>query len=159
MYLYGGHGAVINDENGTHVFAYDSDESDFANSRYIVVQDHDYQALIKYALQFASVRNGVVEGQYQIFGEHNKPSGTYTGNGSATRRTVDTGAINGSLLYVVGNNGSALVTASGAICISTGGTVTYLKQSEAKFLSGVLTLATTNSILNANGQNMSYHAK
>ena len=87
--------------------------------------------------------------EYNIFGEHNKPSGSYTGNGSATRRTIETGGI-GKVLAIYSANGSAIVTPHGAIFFYSS-TVTSLGSSSIAFKNGVLSLATSNTIVNQNG--------
>lgn len=60
---------------------------------------------------------------YALFGEHNKPTGTYTGNQDEyntppynTTRTISVGGI-GILLVVQSNQGTAFVTPQGALCI------------------------------------------
>lgn len=45
---------------------------------------------------------------YMVHGEHNKPSGSYTGNGSATKRTIQTGAI-GNWVGINGTYGTMAV--------------------------------------------------
>ena len=91
---------------------------------------------------------------YKIFGEHNKPSASYTGNGSATSRTIDTGGI-GSIISLWSANGVCIVTPSGAFC-KTGATVSALGDGECKFENGVLTIASKSSFVNANGANYIY---
>lgn len=89
--------------------------------------------------------------RYNIFGEHNKPYGSYTGNGSATTRTIDIGGI-GELLCIRGNGATALVTDSGAVLFTQSGTtITKLVGSEIKFENGILTIATNNTGLNKSG--------
>ncbi len=78
----------------------------------------------------------------------NKPTGTYTGNGSATERTINVGGI-GDVLYVKNANNFAIVSTSGAIVANDSG-VTRLSKEEAFFANGVLTLKTTNNALNGN---------
>lgn len=99
----------------------------------------------------------VVEGSgkvYNILHTGNKPSGSYTGNGSAASRTIDTGGI-GNVCVVFGYGGFAIVTMHGGI-IRTAAGVIGLSQSEAAFANGVLTLATTNDVLNRNGSTADY---
>ena len=82
----------------------------------------------------------------------NKPTGTYTGNGSATARTIATGGI-GSCVMVrkSGERGIfAIVTESGY----------YAKDGsngeDAYFASGVLTIASTSNAFNTNGATYYY---
>lgn len=109
---------------------------------------HDYQSL-----QYRCMVEGV-QTMYNIFGEHNKPSGSYTGNGSATERIINVGGI-GNYLFMYSAYGFALATPRGIIVSNDTGIV-RLKESEGRFASGVLTLATTNTIINSNGVSVAY---
>lgn len=93
----------------------------------------------------------------KVFGEHNKPIGTYSGNGSATSRevTIATGGI-GTALVITSSGGMAIVTAEGAIVTNaTATTVTSLTASAINYnpTTGILTLATNNAVVNASGTN------
>lgn len=100
-------------------------------------------------------RTGETPKSYKLYGEHNKPSGTYTGNGSATSRTVNVGGIGNALLITTNYGDMAIVTKSGALIMKTG-TVSGLSSTSAKFVDGVLTLATTETALNANSRGYTY---
>lgn len=89
--------------------------------------------------------NGVFK-KYALFGEHTKTTGTYKGNGSATARTIDTKSV-GSTVMINSGNGFAFVTPRGALCVS-GTNVTSITSSAAKFVDGILTLASTENTLN-----------
>lgn len=91
-----------------------------------------------------------------IYGDHNKPGGTYTGNGDATSRTIDIGG-KGALLVITSDIGTALVTARGAICHErTGTAVTGVVSWEVEFQNGKLKITTTNTLLNKNQQKYYY---
>lgn len=102
---------------------------------------------------------------YNMFGENNKPIGSYTGNGSSTQRTIVVENIlesRGLLLYAYKNNNayaSALVLQTGAILINSTGTVSGVPFAQARWSygsgKGNLVLATTNACLNENG--ITYH--
>ena len=79
----------------------------------------------------------------------NKPSGSYTGNGDATSRTINTSGI-GSVVQIWGNGTSVLITEDGGRKKSST-TLSGLSYYECTFKSGVLTLATTDTSLNASG--------
>lgn len=84
-----------------------------------------------------------------------KPTGSYTGDGSNTARTITTGGI-GFALAVYSANGSAIILPSGAICIN-GGIVSGVDWGEVNYGSnGVLTLKTTSAFLNQNGIRYDY---
>lgn len=88
----------------------------------------------------------------RIFGEHNKPSGTYSGNGGS--QTIDTGGIGDVILVQLTGSGGgfAIVTKSGAIGkLNSNNSVFALADTEAKFIGGVLTLNSSNYALNRSG--------
>ena len=85
---------------------------------------------------------------YTVLHTGNKPSGTYTGNGSATSRTISVDGI-GDWIAIKSNNGIAILSNNGVS--STGSAVAAIPYSAAHFTSGTLTLATTDALLNANG--------
>jgi len=90
----------------------------------------------------------------EIFGEHNKPTGSYTGNGSATKRTINIGGI-GSTLVIEANPYMGIVTAAGAI-VSNGSTVKALSKDKMSFINGALTMVTNDSYVNQSGGTYSY---
>lgn len=72
----------------------------------------------------------------------NKPSGTYTGNGDATSRTIATGGI-GKCLYIQGNDSMCFVGAYGGIMMDLASDgVKRLHYNEIHFENGVLTITT-----------------
>ena len=94
---------------------------------------------------------------YDFLHTGNKPTGTYTGNGSATARTINTGGI-GRGMIVTGDGYYSLVTPSGAIYAyyGTNDSVKSLKMEECKYVEGVLTITTTNAAFNTNGVQYTY---
>lgn len=141
--------------NGTHsvqIKKRNTTGSD-ANYRRIILYDSSGQNNLQNALQISDCVNGS-EKWYNILHTGNKPSGSYTGNGSATSRTIETGGI-GSVCAVFGYGGFAIVTLHGGIIRTTAGII-GLSQTEAVFANGVLTLATTNDVLNRNGSTAYY---
>lgn len=86
---------------------------------------------------------------YNILHTGNKPSGSYTGNGSATARTIDTGGI-GNTVMITSARGMAVVT-NGNCITSAGANVNGVSYSETHFVSGALYLATANTLLNESG--------
>lgn len=81
----------------------------------------------------------------------NKPSGTYTGNGSSASRTISTGGIGRMLLvYPEGSNEFVIVTPQGAIR-KTSSTLAGLKADYAYYVNGELHLATSGNGLNDSG--------
>lgn len=93
---------------------------------------------------------------YSLFGEHNKPSGSYTGNGSATSRTIQTGGLGDAVLVISKTKSTSLiVTPSGAFG-KTGGSIGYFGYDTAHFENKILTIASTDVALNANTVTYTY---
>ena len=86
-----------------------------------------------------------------------KPTGTYTGNGDATERTISTGGI-GSVCVIWANSYFAIVTPICAIYAkyNTADSVKSVVQSECKFSNGILTIASTNVAFNESGRSYTY---
>lgn len=91
---------------------------------------------------------------YTVLHTGNKPTGSYTGNGSATERTINTGGI-GRTIVITSRYGTTIVSSasviygSGEACFAYGGNV-------ANFNNGVLKMSTTNQALNASGETYHY---
>lgn len=84
-----------------------------------------------------------------FFGEHNKPNGSYTGDGSSTERQISIGGI-GKMLLITSSIGFAVVTTAGAFGRkSTSATSFYANECELQ--DGVLILNTSDTLLNQSG--------
>ncbi len=92
--------------------------------------------------------------RYAIHGAHTKPWGSYTGNGAAAVRQVNTTG-NGYACIVHSTSGTSIVMARGAIR-AAGGTFSWLPSGQAYFKNGILYIATTDSALNTSGVSYSY---
>lgn len=79
----------------------------------------------------------------------NKPSGSYTGNGSSVERTIEVGGF-GDAIFIRSTNDFALVCYNGAI-LKVDTSVSGITKSEVKYENGVLTMKSTKSALNTNG--------
>lgn len=85
-----------------------------------------------------------------------KVSGTYTGTGATTERTIDTGGTGNLLLiYNWANSFFALVVTRGAYK-RTGNTVVGLGSTDCAYVNGTLKLTTTDACLNASGVTYNY---
>lgn len=88
-----------------------------------------------------------------------KPSGSYTGTGDGASRTIDTGGL-GDAVVIYNAYGTGVVTKYGGFMVAlqgnTAGTVTPYLDTAAKFVGGVLTLATDSVWINASGANYVY---
>ena len=98
------------------------------------------------------LRDSGTGGVSKLLTTGNKPSGSYTGNGSASREPIDTKGI-GNVCIIYGGAGIAIVTANGAICGGGDGSATprSLPTSAIRFNSGVLTIKTADSVVNGSG--------
>ena len=91
---------------------------------------------------------------YPILHTGNKPSGSYTGNGSITSRTISTGGI-GNAVVITSNQGTAILTFGKGIIIIDNG-LSAIANGNAAFSNGTITLATTNAAVNASGVTYTY---
>ena len=103
-----------------------------------------------YDLLGLTVRKSNGTTNYRIFGEHNKPKGSYTGNGSATSRQVSIGGI-GELLYISGYGNNAIVGSQGGVWWNAAGQTGATKGGEVTFANGILYLSNISSAYNASG--------
>lgn len=85
---------------------------------------------------------------FDVFGSHNKHTGSYTGNGSATERTIDTGGY-GGILTIRSTQGIAFVTVFGTFCITNSGTVKYI--TNTSWDGYKVTISTDDALLNGSG--------
>lgn len=92
--------------------------------------------------------------RYAIYGSHTKPWGSYTGNGAAAVRQVNTTG-NGYACIVHSTSGTCIVMARGAMRVG-GGVFSWLPSGQAYFKNGILYIATTDSALNTSGTSYSY---
>lgn len=86
----------------------------------------------------------------------NKPTGSYTGNGSAADRTIQVGGI-GHMALVWSGHGTAFLTENGALIIS-GATneISWITANEAYYIDGYIVTKTANAVLNTNGATFNY---
>lgn len=116
-----------------------------------------YIAFDHYSEEFA-MRMGIGKAWRRVLTDKNKPMGTYSGNGNLTSRAINASGF-GNVIVVYSRLGIAIVTPNGAVVTENGGTSTYLSSTEAMYLNGVMTLATTNKTLNAAGYTYNYECK
>lgn len=120
---------------------------DESNSRRLLVSG-DSNLALKESLSFVDTSNGVKE-WYTVHGTHNKTSGSYTGNNSATSRTIETNGF-GALLVISSDVGMALVSNRGAICMNRQtAAISGLKSYECRFDNGQLIIACTSEFVNS----------
>lgn len=92
---------------------------------------------------------------YNIYGEHNKPSGSYTGNGSVTRRTIAINAI-GKRVSITGSNGTMAELNEKGGYYKSGTTMVAFDVNTAYFSGVDIVLNTAIDALNANSITYTY---
>ena len=123
-------------------------------ARYLQLFNSKGNADIKEALRLRD-RTAAGYNNYPILHTGNKPSGSYTGNGDATSRTIPCKAV-GDIVVVTTENIVVVLTPSrGFVVTSSGGSqITY---GEGHTYDGNIVLATTNANLNANNTEYKYY--
>lgn len=96
--------------------------------------------------------NGVGTVSSEVLHTGNKPTGTYTGNGSVTYRTISTGGI-GNFAIIYSENGTVLLTHSGGAVIKDGNISGFLA---GNFRDGVIAISATDTFINASGVTYKY---
>lgn len=143
---------------GDHTFFDSRLEDDLGGLVYVRLQSKykgvDLDLYKKIALMVKSP-DATAATSYYLFGQHNKPSGIYTGNGSSTSRTISLGVdITSHLIsrgvLITSSNGMAIVCSSSSL-ESNGSVVTALPYKSVHIANSVLVMATTNERLNASG--------
>ncbi len=98
-------------------------------------------------------------GAKDILHTGNKPTGTYTGNGNDTERTINIGGVGVSVLMIQATNVIAFVGYYGAVAFDISNNVTkYFPRSAYNFDkdTGLLTIATNDSLINSDGKTFYY---
>ena len=123
--------------------------SDATNLRAIQLEDSTMTPAIKDALQFINYVDSKYE-YYKIYGEHNKPTGSYTGNGSTTQRIIPTGGL-GDVVVISSTLGNVMCLRNGSFAFSSS-TQKAFPGNQAQAVNGEIILATNNEFLNKSGQ-------
>lgn len=92
--------------------------------------------------------------RHKLLHTGNKPTGTYTGNGDATRRTIATGGI-GEVCLVYSANGVAIVTNTGTTIIPKSGDASYTQDVYLNS-AGTIVMASDNVVVNESGATLRY---
>ena len=105
------------------------------------------------SLNYLIKKNNEIVAYHRIFGEHNKPIGTYVGNGSTETRTINIGGM-GSTLRIVGYACFGFCTSNGSLFMNSAGELVTTKH--VKYESGILTMDTDYHYVNNNGTTYYY---
>lgn len=131
-----------------------NDVGDTNNRRFISLNNPSGKSEFGDSLILSQIVNGT-QRSVKLYGEHNKPSGSYTGNGDATSRTINTGGLGHALIVYSTSGFNCLVTYYGAWCFNTTSQIA-LGYTNVHFRNGDLTLMTTETALNRNGTTYFY---
>ena len=150
------YGYVYANGDETKIGAHNTQEKSPTDERALTIRTSAKTELAK-AFYFKDKVNGTTK-DYFIFGEHNKPSGTYTGNGSATERTINIGGFCGAVL-VTSTSGAAILMSTGGIG-QAGSTLKGIAWGQGYYNVGgsKLVIKTDDALLNANGTTYAWRA-
>ena len=151
LYLANGYSRLLADVGVFQIEARNANNT-HENMRVFRV-DASNNATLANALRFKD-RISHNETEYKIFGEHNKPSGSYTGNGSATERTINIGGV-GQILLVISYQGLVILKNDIGFAVTPDGVKRI--QGTNSFSNGVLTLKEITTYLNQNGLTYTYY--
>ena len=155
LFFSNGYGMVGSDANQM-LFITKQTIDDNANSRRLALLNDNSRSLIDSFL-LLDVANGNTS-IYRIFGEHNKPSGSYTGNGDATVREIITGSSISEFMIVKGNGFITLVTSGvGSISFRTDIGTINCHGDNMYCGDNLLVLKTANEAVNANGKTYEWY--
>ena len=156
LYFGSGHGRITNTAN---VFQYEVRDiaGDASNRRLFILNSKTSKSDVKNAVMLNDINDGTAKGYY-MFGQHNKPSGSYTGNGSTAKRTISMDGI-GHALLVWGNGYSNIITPQGGIGFAYDDTDPIkTPYAECFFENRTLTLETAADHLNKSGATYYYES-
>lgn len=92
---------------------------------------------------------------YQMLDTRSKPSGSYTGNGSATIREIKTGGI-GNTIRITGNGYVTIISYGNGFSIKSDGTLKALTGVDGYFGDGNYAISTAHECINASGVTYGY---
>lgn len=95
---------------------------------------------------------------YDVLHTGNKPEGTYTGNGSATSRTINTGGIGNVIFLKSASSNLGFFSRNGGVMYNLQSkTFEYFYEDKMYFRDGNLYIATDSSLVNYNGSVFTYY--
>ena len=154
---HGDDGRFINIFIGSENIAYFRNAKDSGNRTGLMLCSENVED-IKNLLILQKINEGGVK-YYSVFGEHNKPTGSYTGNGSTSKRVIDLGITIGSaeVVLIHSTQGSVIVTRASGLGLNGSNVVSipYDKAHVEKESNG-LVLNANDYILNKNGETYYY---
>ena len=148
--LLGGFSEIVTEETNVLLKSKNAKDSD-ANFRGLYIANSKAQTDIGQATKlFDRVNNTYA--YYDLFGEHNKPEGSYYGDNKTDTRIISIGGI-GNIIAITYDAHFSLVHSKGAVCFYTDGRTdiqTY-SANAISFENGVLTIKTNIGFFNGGG--------
>ncbi|MBR4419767.1 MAG: hypothetical protein IKT32_02705 [Clostridia bacterium] len=138
---------LVADKNGVTFLSYNN----WSKRRFLSIPaesmktDNPYYDKLQY-VDMDTDGNGTV-GRYDILHTGNKPSGSYTGNGEATERTINTGGLGNCCVVYGGTDHVAYLTPKGTF-FHSGGVMAFT--SDVSFTNGVIRIRNAYIINTAN---------
>lgn len=156
----GGYGSVAADKNCAILIAR-NEISDGNNNRQLYLTNNGHTPNVDDSLFLYDTVDGVVE-KYFLYGEHNKPSGTYSGLPTNTTREVTLASTGSAVLihtYVDSTVPAiAIVTSHGYVWWYRGNTGNNPDEMKlCTFENGILKIKTGASLVNSSGAVYRYH--
>ena len=146
--------------SNAHLWVYGGDPTDSSNVynyRMLQILSLSYESNVKNAFRVRdyTVDDGAAH-WYLLFGEHNKPIGNYTGTGSATSYTVETGGY-GRVMVIMQTGIFTIVTRMGAFGVNTNSkSTTIFTLNECMYKDGTLTIASSDTLINKSNTTYTY---
>lgn len=138
--------------NNNAVFLEGYANSGDTTSRQFLIKSKSLASNITDALNLRDINANGVSMDYNIYGSHNKPSGSYAGNSSATKRTIHVGGI-GRVVALDGNGCFTLVGVNGGFSVRYDGVVENLPSGVIyyDYNAGDLVITSDNGRVNKSG--------
>lgn len=147
-----GTGEVSSDENANTLVSYSDTETD--DKRVLALCNKNFKELKESVRLMDKTNNS--QTYFQIYGGHNKPTGTYSGNGSTTQRTISTGGI-GKVVLIFSGNGVVIATPYGGFAINNSGTASFLATSKIYTNEDSIIITTDSALVNGSGKSYPYY--
>lgn len=138
-------------EDGLHIVDYGKD---LTYKNYSILKLSETSS-IENAITFNKIVNGVANA-YPLYGKHNRPFGTYTGDGSINLRQIEVGG-NGNAVIIFSNTVKfAIVTSFGAFYVTSNGVTQSQSTSQIVYGGTSFNMGGSNHIFNESGVEYKY---
>ena len=136
--LDSGNAGVRGNENGILLQAL-NEAMDEENRRVLALYNWKYQSELRYAATVEDIHNGM-KSVYPLYGQHNKPEGSYVGNGGSEDFTLNTSGC-GNVLMITSYSTLAFVTPNVCMVFDGSGKIFSHSSMDVNLYDGVLWVA------------------